>query len=82
MEIIKYSSKRSTKGKMVDQIFEFVELPCEVKTLYVEDIGERAIIGKGITSLPAIMVKHGDNKILLSGDITPKKLKDAIEAVQ
>ena len=82
MEIIKYSSKRSTKGKMVDQIFEFVELPCEVKTLYVEDVGERAIIGKGITSLPAIMVKNQDKKIILSGDVTPKKLEDAIQAVQ
>ena len=82
MEIIKYTSKRSVKGKMIDQVFEYIELPCPLETRYVEDVGERELIGKGIFSLPAIYVKNGDKKVILSDNVTPKKLQDAIDSVK
>lgn len=82
MEIIKYTSKRSVKGEMLDQVFDYMELPCPVQTLYVEDVGERGVIGKGIYSIPSLYIKNGDKKQILSGEITPKRIQDAIEAVQ
>lgn len=82
MEIFIYTSKRSVKGKMINQLFDYIELPVKPEILYVEEIGERELIRKGIHSLPSILVKNGENKIILSGNITPKQLQDAIEAVK
>jgi len=82
MEIFIYTSKRSVKGKMINQLFDYVELPVKPEILYVEEIGERELIRKGIHSLPSILIRNGENKIILSGNITPKQLQDAIEAVK
>jgi len=82
MEIFIYTSKRSVKGKMINQLFDYVELPVKPEILYVEEIGERELIRKGIHSLPSILIRNGENKVILSGNITPKQLQDAIEAVK
>lgn len=82
MEIFIYTSKRSVKGKMINQLFDYIELPVKPEILYVEEIGERELIRKGIHSLPSILIRNGENKVILSGNITPKQLQDAIEAVK
>ena len=82
MEIFIYTSKRSVKGKMINQLFDYVELPVKPEILYVEEIGERELIRKGIHSLPSILIRNGENKVILSGNITPKQLQDAMEAVK
>lgn len=82
MEIIKYTSKRSVKTLLLDQALDMVELPCSVETKFVEDVGERFLIGKGIYSIPALYIKGCDKKKILSGNVTPKMIQDAIEAVK
>jgi len=81
MEIIKYAGKSCVKCKTLERIFSMVDLPCEVQTIYVEDVGEPAFVAAGVNMMPTVIIKNGEEKIKLEGMITPKQLQEAIEKV-
>lgn len=81
MEIIKYAGKTCVKCKAIERVFSMVDLPCEIQTVYVEDVGEPAFVAAGINMMPTVIVKNNDEKVKLEGMFTPKQLKDAIEKV-
>ena len=83
MQIIKYAGKSCVKCKILDKVFSYIkDLPCEVETVYVEDVGEHEFVTKGIDMLPTLAVINGDSEIRLTGAITPAKVQQAIEKVQ
>lgn len=82
MKITKYAGKSCVKCRIVDQVFKLVTLPCEVETIYVEDEGNEAFMSKGIESLPTIVFENENDKIMLTGTITPKMINEAIEKLK
>lgn len=79
MEIIKYAGKHCVKCKVLDRVFDKINLPCELQTIYVEDVGEDKFQALGITNLPTIVIKNDTDEIKLTGALTPKMIQDAIE---
>ncbi len=82
MEIIKYAGHDCVKCKVLDKVFRYVELPCEIQTLYVEDEGQERFVRDGVQSLPTLVFKEeGKDSIYLTGAILPKMITDAIETL-
>jgi len=79
MEITKYAAHNCVKCKMLDQVFKYVTLPCEVKTRYVEDESNEQFMTEGVSSLPTVVFKNDKDTIMLKGTITPKMITEAIE---
>jgi len=82
MEITKFAGKSCIKCKMLDRIFKQVELPCEIKTRYVEDESNEQFLQEGVDSLPTLVFKNSTDTIRLSGTITPKQIKEVIEQLK
>lgn len=81
MEIIKYAGKHCVKCKSMDRVFDKVELPCDIQTIYVEDAGEDKFQALGVTNLPTVVFKNEDKEERLSGIFSPKQIKEAIEKI-
>lgn len=79
MEIKKYAGKTCVKCKALDRIFKMVTLPCEIETIYVEDVGEPKFVELGISTMPTVILSNGGEEIRLEGMITPKQLQEAID---
>ena len=82
MEIIKFAGRNCVKCRVLDQVFNHVNLPCEVAVRYVEDESTEQFYLEGVTSLPTLMFKNATDTIKLEGTITPKQIKEAIEKMQ
>lgn len=82
MEIIKFGGRNCVKCKMLDKVFAKVELPCEVKTRYVEDESHEQFIQEGIDCLPTLLFKNDKETIKLTGAITPKQITEAINKLK
>ena len=63
MEITKFAGKSCIKCKMLDRIFKQVELPCEIKTRYVEDESNEQFLQEGVDSLPTLVFKNSTDTI-------------------
>ena len=81
MEIIKYAGKNCVKCKVLDRVFDRVTLPCELQTVYVEDVGEDKFQALGVTNLPTVVFKNNGKEERLTGALTPKLIQEAIEKV-
>lgn len=80
MEIINYTGKEYTKCKIQDQIFSRVDFPCEIQTIYIEDVGIEDFVQHGIMSIPTLVIK-GTSTVMLTGNISEQDIKDAIAKV-
>lgn len=78
MKITKFAGRSCVKCKVLDQVFKYVTLPCEVQTRYVEDESNEAFVTEGVMSLPTLVLENNNEKITLTGAITPKMITDAV----
>lgn len=81
MKITKYAERTCVRCKVLDRVLKNVELPCEVETIYVEDMDSEALIAQGIESLPTLVIENEDKKEMLSGMMTPDIITEAIKKV-
>ena len=82
MEIIKFAGRNCVKCRVLDQVFNHVNLPCEVAVRYVEDESTEKFFEEGVTSLPTLMFKNATNVIKLEGAITPKQINEALAKIK
>ena len=81
MQITQYLSKQSVKCRMFENVFSYIDIPCEIKTVYVEDVGERYCMKNDIHFYPTLIIEGDKDKIILYGNITPAKIQEAINKV-
>ena len=82
MEIIKYATKSCVKCQVLDRILKGMTLPCDVKTLYVEDEGIESFENEGIDSMPTLKIKNNDKEKVIVGLTSPEQINIAIQEVQ
>jgi hypothetical protein len=82
MEIIKFAGRNCVKCRVLDQVFNHVDLPCEVAVRYVEDESTEKFFEEGVTSLPTLMFKNATDVIKLEGAITPKQINEALAKIK
>lgn len=81
MNITKYASQGCVKCKVLDRTLKTMTLPCDIKTVYVED-NEELFKEKNIESLPTLEItEEGKSPIYLTGVISPKQINEAITSL-
>lgn len=81
MLITQYISKQSVKCKIFNNLITHMDIPCEIKTIYTEDVGERYCMKNNIRFVPTLIIEGSKDKIVLSGQISPTQIQEAITKV-
>lgn len=81
MEIIKYAGQTCHNCRRLEKLLETMTLPCEVKTLYIEDLDPDILDKEGVRSLPTLVFINNDKRESISGVINKSQIEECINAV-
>lgn len=81
MEIIKYAGQTCHNCRRLEKLLETMTLPCEVKTLYIEELDPDVLSKEGVHALPTLVFINNDKRESISGVISKGQIEDCIKAV-